>query len=240
MDFKPDSYTWGARIMPVYLTAVPAILAVAAALPDGLNLPLAGTSAIVFLPLSYFMSQVAADFGKRLEPALWESWGGPPTTRFLRHDNEELNPTIRAQIHARLRSLGLEVPTAEEENADEYRARRLYGSAVDNLRGVTRDPERFHLVYRSNIEYGFRRNLLGLRPIGLTVTAIALVASAWTLYRGWHTEGVIPPVAFVTTLLNSCVALGWLVGVRTATVRVTADRYARALLEAALNVESSN
>ena len=78
--------------MPVYVTAVPVALAVAAALPDGLNLPLAGASAVVFLPLSYFMSQVAADFGKRLEPALWESWGGPPTTRFLRHDNEEVKP----------------------------------------------------------------------------------------------------------------------------------------------------
>lgn len=224
--------------MPVYLTAAPAVLAVAAALPDGLNLPLAGASAVVFLPLSYFLSQVAADFGKRLEPALWESWGGPPTTQFLRHDNEEFNPATRRRVHAKLRALGLEVPTAEEEQADEDRASQLYGSAVDDLRGRTRDPKRFHLVYTSNIEYGFRRNLLGLRPIGLAVTAIALVVSGWALYRGWHTGGVIPPVACVTTLLNGCVALGWLIGVRAATVRVTADRYARSLLEAALNVES--
>ena len=224
--------------MPVYLTAVPVVFAFAAALPDGLNLPLAGASAVVFLPLSYFMSQVAADFGKKLEPALWKSWGGPPTTRFLRHDNEEFNPATRARVHAKLRALGLTVPTAEEERAHEERAGELYGSAVDDLRGLTRDPQRFHLVYQSNIEYGFRRNLLGLKSIGLAVTALALAASGWTLYGGWQTDGVIPPVALMTTLLNSCVALGWLIGVRAATVRVTADRYARSLLEAALNVET--
>ena len=92
MDFKFDSYTWRARVLPVYLTVAPAVMVIAATLPEGLNLPLAGASAIVFVPLSYFMSQVASDFGKSLEPTLWCSWSGPPTTRFLRHDNDEFNP----------------------------------------------------------------------------------------------------------------------------------------------------
>ena len=237
VDFELDRYTWGARVLPVYLTAAPAVLAVAATLPDGLNLPLAGASAIVFLPLAYFMSQVASDFGKRLEPTLWNSWGGPPTTRFLRHDNEEFNPATRARVHAQLRALGLRVPTVEEEKADQERAIDLYSSAVDDIRRLTRDSERFHLVYKGNIEYGFRRNLLGLKQGGLAITTLALVASGWSLFRGWHTDGVILPVAFVTTLLNTCVALGWLIGVRSATVRITADRYARYLLEAALDLE---
>ena len=224
-------------MLPVYLTAAPAVLAIAATLPEGLNLPLAGASAIVFLPLSYFMSQVASDFGKRLEPALWDAWGGPPTTRFLQHDNEELNPATRARVHAQLRALGLWVPRAEEEEADRERALELYGSAVDDIRRLTRDSERFHLVYKGNIEYGFRRNLLGLKPGGLAITALALVASGWSFLRGWHTGGVILPVAFVTTLLNTCIALGWLIGVRSPTVRITADRYARYLLEAALDLE---
>ena len=80
MDFKFDSYTWRARVLPVYLTAAPAVMVISATLPEGLNLPLAGASAIVFMPLSYFISQVASDFGKKLEPTLWRSWGGPPTT----------------------------------------------------------------------------------------------------------------------------------------------------------------
>ena len=60
MDFKLDRYNWGARVLPVYLTAAPAILAIAATLPEGLDLPLGATSAIVLLPLSYFLSQVTS------------------------------------------------------------------------------------------------------------------------------------------------------------------------------------
>ena len=137
MDFKVDSYTWRARVLPVYLTAAPAVMVIAATLLEGLNLPLAGASAIVFVPFSYFMSQVASDFGKNLEPTLWHSWGGPPTTRLLRHDNDEFNPETRDRVHMRLRDLGLEIPTSKQEKTNRSRAIDLYDSAVDELRRLT-------------------------------------------------------------------------------------------------------
>ena len=61
----------------------------------------------------------------------------------------------------------------------------FYGSAVDELRRLTRDTERFPLVYKGNTEYGFRRNLLGLKKIGLGVAIAALIISGWTLWHGW-------------------------------------------------------
>ncbi|MXX73901.1 MAG: hypothetical protein F4Y77_00670 [Holophagales bacterium] len=237
MDMKFDAYTWRARVQPVYFTAAPAVLAVATTVPEGLTLPLGGASAIVFLSLPYFMGQVASDFGKRLEPSLWDSWDGPPTTRFLRHDNDEFNAATRKRIHTQLRALGLKVPTADEEESDREQALLLYDSAVDELRRQTRDSDRFNLLHKTNIEYGFRRNLLGLKPTGLAITTVALVATGWSLYGAWHDNGPVPPVPLVTTLLNSCVALGWLVGVRAKTVRLTAERYAQRLLEAALDLE---
>ena len=212
-------------------------MAIAATLPEGLNLPLAGASASVFVPLSYFLSQVASDFGKRLEPALWRSWGGPPTTRFLRHDNDEFNSATRERVHAHLRDLGLEIPTPEQEKADRARALGLYSSAGDELRRLTRDTERFPLVYKGNTEYGFRRNLLGLKKIGLTVAVAGLGASGWALLHGWNTANVLLPVPSVTALLTACLVLGWMIGVRPDAVRITADRYARYLLEAALDLE---
>ena len=45
VGFKLDRYTWGAQVLPVYLTAAPGVLAVATTLPEELNLPLAGASA---------------------------------------------------------------------------------------------------------------------------------------------------------------------------------------------------
>ncbi len=240
MDLKFDNYTWKARVFPVYLTAAPIVLAVAAVLPEGLNLRLAGTSAIVFLPLSYFMSQVASDLGKRLEQSLWDSWGGPPATRFLQHNNEEFNPTTRLRVHAQLRALGLQIPSAEEEDRERDLAIELYSSAVDEIRRLTRDSKRFHLVYKGNIEYGFRRNLLSLKPVGIPVAALALVASGLSLFFGWNSDGIVLPAALVANLLTICIALGWLIGVQSETVRISADRYARYLIEAALDLESPN
>lgn len=232
-----DRYAWRAQVWPVYLTIIPAILVIATILPEGMKWPFAGLPAIVFLPLSYFMSQICSDLGKRLEPTLWNSWGGPPTTRFLRHCNEEFNPVMRARIHAQLQALKLPIPTAEEEKEYPERAVDLYNAAIDEIRRLTRNTERFPLVYKGNIEYGFRRNLLGLKPYGIVITILALVVSGWLLLRGWHVNGVVLPVALVATFLNTCIALGWLIGVCSANVRITADRYAQYLLEAILNLD---
>ena len=221
----------------MYLTATPAVLAIAATLPEGLNLPLAGASAVVFVPLSYFLSQIASDFGKRLEPALWKSWGGPPTTRFLRHDNDEFNPATRERVHERLRALGLDIPTTDQEKADRPRALELYASAVDELRRLTRDTDRFPLVFTGNAEYGFRRNLLGLETFGVTLSLAAIAGIGYAVLREWRTAGVLAPVPTVIGLLTACILLGWFVGVRPATVRITADRYARYLLEAVLDLD---
>lgn len=237
MEFKFDGYTWRARVLPVYFTAAPGVLAIAATLPEGLNLPLAGASAVVFVPLSYLLSQVGADFGKRLEPGLWRSWGGPPTTRFLRHDNDEFNSETRERVHAHLRTLGLTIPSVAEERADRKHALELYASAGDELRRRTRNTERFPLVYKGNIEYGFRRNLLGLKKIGVVLALGGLGASGWALLHGWDATSVLLPVPSVTALLIVSIVLGWLLGVRPETVRITADRYARYLLEAALELK---
>ena len=237
VDLKSYRYTWHARTLPIYFVGTPAILAIASTLPEGLSLPLAGASSVVLVPLSYFLSQVSADAGKRLEAELWMSWGGPPTTRFLRRDNNEFNAETRTRVHAALRKLGLKLPTEAEEDSEQDRALELYASAVDELRRLTRDTARFPLVFQGNVEYGFRRNLLGLKTIGVSVAIVSLVTSGWSAWHGWNTLGVLPPVPTVTVVLIACVIVGWLLRVRPEAVRLTADRYARYLLEAACDLE---
>ena len=122
-----DLYSWEARVFPVFLLVTPVLVAIAANLPEGMAFPLTGVSATLLIPLTYFASQAASDCGKRLEAKLWEGWTGPPTTRLLRHDNDEFNPVTRDRVHAKLRSLGLSIPTAGEEKADGSRAVVLDG-----------------------------------------------------------------------------------------------------------------
>lgn len=152
MGIKFDTYSFRARVLPVYLTLAPAILLLAVLAPDGVKLPLGGAAAVVFVPISFFLSQVGADFGKRLEKGLWRKWGGPPTTRFLRHGNHEFNEVTRHRVHEKLRSLGLKVPTREEQQQDERAADRYYESCTEEFIRRTRDDKRFPLIFKGLLE----------------------------------------------------------------------------------------
>jgi hypothetical protein len=237
MDVKFDAYSLRARILPVYLTIAPVVLLLAAVLPNGLNLPLGGAAALVFVPLSFFMGQLGADFGKNLEKRLWHEWAGPPTTRFLRHSNPEFNEITRIRIHDKLRALGLHVPSKEEQISDPRAADMHFESCTEELIRRTRNIKRFPLVFHALIEYGFRRNLLGLKRFGLSLTIIALGASGWNIYKAWDVAQKLSPISLVAALITSGLLLSWLTWVNEKTVRLAANRYARFLLEGALNLE---
>ena len=142
------------------------------------------------------------------------------------------------RIHSHLRRLGLEIPTEAEENSDLERTLQLYASAVDELRNLTRDSKRFPLVFQGNVEYGYRRNLLGMKRIAMSVALPSLAAAGWSVWNGWTTLGVLAPVSTVAVLLIAGIILGWILYVSPDTVRLSADRYARFLFEATHDLEA--
>ncbi|MCB2189757.1 MAG: hypothetical protein KQJ78_25360 [Deltaproteobacteria bacterium] len=237
MDIKLDTYSFKARVLPVYLTLAPAVLLIAALLPEGLELPLGGAAAIVFLPISFFFSQIGADFGKRLEKNLWLKWGGSPTTRFLRHENNGFNEITRSRIHDKLRALGLQVPTTEEQEKDEHAADKKYEACTEDLIRRTRDAKKFPLVFKGLTEYGFRRNLFGLKKLGVLLAAVGVVVLGWSTYSMWMRTDKPPSINIVIGIIEAGLLISWLVGVTEQTVKLAADRYARFLLEAALEQE---
>lgn len=187
--------------------------------------------------MSFLLSQIGADFGKRLEARLWTSWGGSPTTRFLRHGNSEFNEVTRGRIHAKLRQLGLHVPTSEEQEQNQRAADMHYQSCTEELIRRTRDTKRFPLVFKGLTEYGFRRNLLGLKVFGVFLTLLSTAGSAWATYTAWNATTELEAVSLVAGLVSTGLLLAWLVWVTERTVKLSADRYARFLLEAALEQE---
>lgn len=231
-----DRYTWQARAFPVYVTISPIILGLAAILPQGLDLPMGAATAIVFGPLAFLAGQVGADFGKRLEKPLWMKWGGPPTTRFLRHSNAEFNRVTREQVHTKLRHLGLNVPSEKDQQANPRAADEHWEACTEKLIRRTRDRRRFPLVFKGLTEYGFRRNLLGLKPFGLPLSITTLLVCLWKIWAGWGSlEQVAVPVG--AALLSLSLLTTWVVWVREKTVAISANRYARFLLEAAQELE---
>ncbi len=236
MELTFDTYSFRARVLPVYLTLAPAVLLLAALVPDGLKLPLGGAAALVFVPISFFLSQVGADLGKRLEKSLWRDWDGPPTTRFLRHGNHEFNEVTRGRVHDKLRTLDLEVPTPEEHEQDERAADKRYESCTEELIRRTRDQKKFPLVFKGLVEYGFRRNLLGLKTFGVLLALASLAGDAWSTYASWSPDKP-PAVSIVAGLITAGLLLAWVTWVTERTVKLAANRYARFILEAALDQE---
>ena len=231
-----DRYSLHARAFPVYLTISPAALALAAILPDGLNLPLGVATAIVFVPLAFLSGQIGADYGKRLEKRLWRQWGGAPTTRFLRHSNREFNLATRECVHEKLRSLGQHIPSKDEEESNTQAADIYYDSCTKELIRRTRDHVRFPLVFKELTAYGFRRNLLGLKPVGLPIVILSFVVCISFVWVKWNNNEDLA-IAISATLLVAGLFFTWLTWVNEKAVGLAASRYARFLLEAALELE---
>jgi hypothetical protein len=130
--------------------------------------------------------------------------------------------------------MSLPLPTAEEEAAEPTRADEVYGAAVTIVIGATRNPKRFPLLFKENVSYGFRRNLLGLRPAGIacSIATMVIVALVYivTLISG---SGPTSLAAWSIPMGVALLALiAWL-RLTGEWVRPIADAYAQRLFEAA-------
>jgi hypothetical protein len=137
--------------------------------------------------------------------------------------------------------LGIKLPTSDEERADPAAAGAAYADAVAQLRHRTRDTKEFRLLDQENRNYGFERNLLGIRPLGITVAAISGIVAAIGIVSSTAPGAPGRATALIVALTMSGLALvGWLTVPSAARVREAADRYATELLEASAALSTSH
>ncbi len=229
----PDPYTVRARLLPALIAALPLATATLAWFPNGILGWGAIWALIVWSGGTVLLAEVGRDAGKRKEPELFASWGGKPTTRLLRHQGATNRPLL-ARRHAKLAVLmKTAMPTAAAEAADLGAADEVYEACGALLRDRTRDRKQFDLIFAENCSYGFRRNLWGMRPIGVTLALLGLVTVAvipW-IDPSARANPRLGPVAVVEAV-NVLLLLGWLFVINAAWVRIPAEAYAERLLEA--------
>lgn len=226
----PDSYTRKARLLPALLVVLPLGLATVAWFPDGITGWGTLWGLIVLSGGMVFISQIGRDFGKNKEMQLFKVWGGKPTTRMLRH-RDTVNRKTLERRHSRLQELtpDFKIPTLEEERANPKRADELYDACITYLRERTRDRKTFHLIFEENCNYGFRRNLWGMKPLGITMAVVGtLVVMIDIFVNGFST----PPVAIISGTINLLFVTGWCLWITPKWVRIAGDAYAERLLEA--------
>ena len=182
--------------------------------------------AIIESAFLFLIARIARDRGKRIQDRLYTKWGGKPTTAMLRHSDQRLDPITKDRYKRTLaKSFNESFPTQQEESADPRGADQIYDSAVKALiekrRGKT-----YRLVFAENCNFGFVRNLLGLKPIGLCISALGFGVGIVLI---WHHAAKIPNPSYIPLAVSVGVAF-LLLFVTEASARRTAEAYAEVLL----------
>lgn len=233
-----DIYTVKARLAPALVIALPIGMALGSWLPsdqESWGLLSTGINSFALMAL---LSQLAHSPGKRLEKKLFKEWGGMPSALILSYAHTELSHISLHRYHTRLRELipGIELPnSADEERNDLDKFMLQYESASDWLRATTRDREKFRLVFAELVNYGYRRNLLGLKPHGIIAWSLGFIICGlrvlspilpWSLATGWNW------LAITYTPCCMIMILVWLIVVLKKWVKPVAFQYGKQLVEA--------
>jgi hypothetical protein len=228
----PDTYTLRARIIPALIAAIPVFVLATLLVPwnrFSLSQALSSLSVAILL---FALSDFARRHGKRIEPKLYARSGGKPTVTMLRHRDRVLDEITKLRIVSFLAGkLGERPPSADEELAHPEKADAFYERCGTWLRENTRDQKRFAILFNDNVTYGYRRNLLGLKSIALTLNALVLTTVGTVLWLRWEdgfTEDLNNKILGVAAIagLHSVYLL---LGVTEASVAEASKTYARQL-----------
>lgn len=216
-----DRYERRAHVAPALTTAAPGIVLL---VTGGVSVTTTGGPiAIVVGGAIIAVCAAIRDRGKALEPRLWQEWGGAPTTQLLRW-NGTTDVAETTELHAHVEAVtGIALPDAAAEAHDGESADRVYDRAVKRLRSLTSKDEDFPLLKTENANYGWRRNLLGLRPIGIAASVAVFVASVGLGLLASQPRYIVPALVAVAA------ATGW-IRLDGSWVRLAADRYADQLV----------
>jgi len=233
-----DEYARRARLEPTMIVILPLALATVMLIPGIFPWMRVLWGLIVWGGGSALIAQIGRDWGKNKEPQLFAKWGGIPTTRMLRHHDTHNKATVmryHEKLHERLPDL--RIPSPEDERASPTQADKVYESCVSFLRETTRDKNKFPLVFEENCNYGFRRNLWGMKPLGIALSAVGTGIISASVMVNCHTKGLVPSsIEIIFGCVNLTLLLIWVIRVTPKWVRVCAEAYAERLLAACDNL----
>lgn len=230
IDFEKytNPYDRKARVYPALLCLLPIVISISIKIPE-LYTSLSGLVALVvaFGGLQ-LLSHVARDGGKKLEKGLFNNWGGIPSVTIFRYTDNIIPAPAKAILH---RTLALKteigIPTKDIEENSPNEADEVYRSWSDYLRRHSRDTNKFSLLFNENINYGFRRNILGMKSLYGFSGIVALLI--FTLSN--PSTSVISNIDFTIMIFISIYSLCFMFFVNEEWVKVPAEEYAKRLVE---------
>lgn len=239
IELLKDPYERKARLFPGLMVALPLLVPLVCVYGPRHPVLTAVVTVLGGCGTLYALASVARGRGKKLEEVLVREWGGMPTTIALRHrDTSALDSVSKQRYHATIVSkLGIVMPTAQEEAADPAKADDTYVGATKRLRELTRNNK--SLLLKENIAYGFHRNMLAMKPVGIVTALMGLmyglvIAKVVQLSPpGFTLTNLADPglAAALTLLVSLALLAAWLLYFDKDAVRRVGFAYAERLFE---------
>lgn len=137
-----DPYERKARLYPALICLFPIMIGVSISYPKVFS-TLSGFVALAAgVGLLQFLSHLARDRGKALEAGLYEKWGGMPSVKVFRHNDNRIPNPAKLKYHAVIsKASKINAPSKEYELQQPIKADEIYLSWSDYLRGKTRDKK---------------------------------------------------------------------------------------------------
>lgn len=234
-----DQYSLSARVRPALFIVLPIILT-AYILFEPLRTLLGSLLGILLTcgVVNFFANQMSSK-GNVLQDKLFKKWGGAPTTLILRHSDNELDKYTKQRYREKLVSLVSNFKNVSEraEKANPTDADQYYISAINYLREKTRDSEKYPLILKENMNYGFSRNLLAFKSTAITIILISLAISLLIIvvtfkdkYVDINSLSILAPQYYVLVILHIIFLLFWCLMINETWVKVRAYAYAKRLL----------
>ena len=241
-----DPYDRRARLSPALLAVLPVVFLFISLFPNAQAVWTSLSGVAVYCGCTMLMVQLGRSRGKSLEPELFRAWDGKPSVAMLRHCDTRLVQATKDRYRAFLERNVPELRFAspEQEKKCPTQADDGYESATNWLLTQTRDRERFRLIFEENINYGFRRNITGLKPLAvLTDILVVAILLAWFSFL-WTSEflstlnsmGIYAQINGILVIFHLIV---FLFVVTRDWIRIPAEAYARQLLAACDDLSQS-
>jgi len=233
LNLITDAYDRQARLYPAILLIAPIVFSAVAMSSTWLTGFQSLGASIIGFGGAFLLTQLARDAGKKGENSLFRKWGGIPSVAIFRHRDRRLDSVTKSRYHKKLTVLVKEAkaPTEKQEQSDPAAADEVYSAWSNYLRVNTRDTGKFTLLFKENVNYGYRRNVWGLRPLGITASLLSLAACGARLYYRHGSPERLDEAVIGTAAFSAFILLLWLFRFTDDWVKVPADAYAERLAE---------
>lgn len=239
MDFLKmfSKYELIARVFPSIIVFSPLILSVIIWYPQLISLESSLLFIIMFSGFIFFISKIARHLGYEKQKELLNKWGGFPTEKYLSYSDDTIDDITKARYRKNISNASnIYFPSKEEEENNGIETYKdTYQSAIKWLIENTRKND---ILLEDNINYGFTRNMLGLKKLGIIIVFLSLIINFFNIYIEYGLLYLeVPLKIWITLLIIFGVLIGYILYLNEELVRAQSEAYAKSLLRCCENIE---